>query len=79
MNYINPLRVRIPKTTLRKVVLNSDFLSSVKKDGILSPIILREGRQLVDGLRRVMAARQLKLKKIPFVRIADPRLDTLNA
>jgi len=45
--------------------LTSEFLASIKEDGVLAPIIVNSKRMICDGHRRTAAAVKLGLKLVP--------------
>ena len=45
--------------------LTSEFLASIKEDGVLAPVIVNSKRMICDGHRRTAAAVKLGLKLIP--------------
>ena len=65
-----------PKIPIKDIVIEhrfrkdesdpSDLVASMKKLGLLHPIVLAEGNRLVAGYRRLKAAKKLKWRKIPY-------------
>jgi len=66
--------------SLAEGVVRSDvskLQASIKKSGVLRPILLDSAGNLIDGARRLLAARNLGMKEIPIV-VSDNYEQTMN-
>jgi ParB-like nuclease domain len=65
--------------SLEEGVVRSDvskLQASIKKSGVLRPILLNSAGNLIDGARRLLAARNLGMKEIPVIVSDDYELTT---
>ncbi len=66
-----PIEAIVPDPANRKVVLDAQFVASVRTHGVIQPLLVtphaeQEGRyELVAGHRRLGAARKLGLQRVP--------------
>jgi ParB family chromosome partitioning protein len=68
---LRKINVRDNRFRISYPAANEMLLSSIKKVGIIQPVVLLEGPPftVVTGFRRVEAAKQLGLKKVPAVTV----------
>ena len=60
-------------TTLYNLDLYDKLTTSIKNDGILTPVIVNNKSNLIDGIKRYLIARKLNINNIPcyFISIDD--------
>jgi hypothetical protein len=60
--------IKIIKNIIRQDPrLNSDFIASIARDGLLVPILVTKENRLILGYRRLMACKELHWQKIPVI------------
>ncbi|NPV01299.1 MAG: ParB N-terminal domain-containing protein [Brevinematales bacterium] len=64
--------IRVGKRVRKDIGDLSNLKKSIKKHGILNPILLTGDNELIAGYRRLTAARELGLEEVE-AKIVDPR------
>lgn len=58
--------IKIPSRYRSEKDIDSDFLESLRKFGVIYPVILTRGNELVDGERRILGCEKVGIEDIPF-------------
>lgn len=76
---MNIAQIKLPEVLLRQETEDPETFralkADIKKHGVLCPILIDQDSLLVSGSRRLRAASELKLKRIPYIRLG-PEVDT---
>lgn len=71
-NQINIDKITIPDDRFERDIGDlSDLKESIQSYGVIEPIILTDDNQLIAGMRRLTASKELNLETIPFVYFKD--------
>lgn len=49
-----------------------NMTENIKRNGLLNPILIRDGKTVVDGHQRLFCVRQLKWETVPCIEILEP-------
>lgn len=71
MHYLSPDDIIVPPDRQRKEFKIKDLIESIRRFGIINPIVVTSDNELIAGERRLRAARELGLDVVPVRYLED--------